>query len=100
MADPAGSTTRRRTSGRPIRDLQRELRKRLDRHSSMMPALRAEYALLVPLSEASGGRLRARDLGAWSGGTAAGSPTSSGRWNNRPGHPGGLPDDARGSSSA
>ena len=46
------------------RDLQRELRNALDRQLVRDAGLSAaEYALLVPLSEAPGGRLRARDLG-------------------------------------
>lgn len=50
------------------RDLQRELRNALDRQLVRDAGLSgAEYALLVPLSEAPGGRLRARDLGAMVG---------------------------------
>ena len=50
------------------RGLQRELRNALDRQLVRDAGLSgAEYALLVPLSEASGGRLRARDLGAMVG---------------------------------
>jgi DNA-binding MarR family transcriptional regulator len=50
------------------RNLQRELRNALDRQLTQDAGLSgAEYALLVPLSETAGGRLRARDLGAMVG---------------------------------
>jgi DNA-binding MarR family transcriptional regulator len=50
------------------RRLQRELRNALDRQLVRDAGLSgAEYALLVPLSEAPRGRLRARDLGAMVG---------------------------------
>jgi DNA-binding MarR family transcriptional regulator len=49
---------------RTYRDLQRELRNALDRQLVRDAGLSgAEYALLVPLSEAPEGLIRARDLG-------------------------------------
>jgi len=57
------------------RDLQRELRNALDRQLVRDAGLSgAEYALLVPLSEAPGGLLRARDLGRLVGWDRAGLP--------------------------
>jgi len=64
MAGPRWLDQREAHVWQAYRDLQRELRNALDRqlvHDAGLSG--AEYALLVPLSETSGGRLRARDLG-------------------------------------
>ena len=64
MAEPRWLDEREAHLWQAYRDLQRELRNALDRqlvHDAGLSG--AEYALLVPLSEAPGGRLRARDLG-------------------------------------
>ena len=64
MAEPRWLDQREAHVWQAYRDLQRELRNALDRqlvHDAGLSG--ADYALLVPLSEASGGRLRARDLG-------------------------------------
>jgi DNA-binding MarR family transcriptional regulator len=68
MAKPRWLDQREAHLWQAYRDLQRELRNALDRqlvHDAGLSG--AEYALLVPLSEAHGGRLRARDLGAMVG---------------------------------
>jgi len=68
MAEPRWLDQREAHLWQAYRDLQRELRNALDRqlvHDAGLSG--AEYALLVPLSEAPGGRLRARDLGAMVG---------------------------------
>jgi DNA-binding MarR family transcriptional regulator len=68
VAEPRWLDQREAHLWQAYRDLQRELRNALDRqlvHDAGLSG--AEYALLVPLSEASGGRLRARDLGAMVG---------------------------------
>jgi DNA-binding MarR family transcriptional regulator len=65
MAEPRWLDQREAHVWQAYRDLQRELRSALDRQLVRDAGLSgAEYALLVPLSEAAGGRLRARDLGA------------------------------------
>jgi DNA-binding MarR family transcriptional regulator len=64
MAEPRWLDQREAHLWQAYRDLQRKLRNALDRqlvHDAGLSG--AEYALLVPLSEASGRRLRARDLG-------------------------------------
>lgn len=64
MAEPRWLDQREAHAWQAYRDLQRELRNALDRQLVDDAGLSAaEYALLVPLSEAPGGRLRARDLG-------------------------------------
>ena len=64
MAEPRWLDQREAHVWQAYRDLQRELRNALDRQLVRDAGLSgAEYALLVPLSEAPGGRLRARDLG-------------------------------------
>ena len=64
MAEPGWLDQREAHVWQAYRDLQRELRNALDRQLVGDAGLSgAEYALLVPLSEAPGGRLRARDLG-------------------------------------
>ena len=64
MAEPRWLDEREAHLWQAYRDLQRELRNALDRQLIRDAGLSgAEYALLVPLSEAAGGRLRARDLG-------------------------------------
>lgn len=64
MADPAWLDEREAHVWQAYRDLQRELRDALDRQLVRDAGLSAaEYALLVPLSEAPGRRLRARELG-------------------------------------
>jgi DNA-binding MarR family transcriptional regulator len=68
MAEPRWLDEREAHVWQAYRDLQRELRNALDRqlvHDAGLSG--AEYALLVPLSDAPGGRLRARDLGAMVG---------------------------------
>jgi DNA-binding MarR family transcriptional regulator len=68
MAEPRWLDQREAHLWQAYRDLQRELRNALDRqlvHDAGLSG--AEYALLVPLSEAPEGRLRARDLGAMVG---------------------------------
>jgi DNA-binding MarR family transcriptional regulator len=68
MAEPRWLDQREAHVWQAYRDLQRELRDALGRqlvHDAGLSG--AEYALLVPLSEASGGHLRARDLGAMVG---------------------------------
>lgn len=68
MAEPRWLDEREAHLWQAYRDLQRELRNALDRQLVHEAGLSgAEYALLVPLSEAAGGRLRARDLGAMVG---------------------------------
>lgn len=64
MTEPRWLDQREAHVWQGYRDLQRELRNALDRQLVDDAGLSAaEYALLVPLSEAPGGRLRARDLG-------------------------------------
>jgi DNA-binding MarR family transcriptional regulator len=64
MAEPRWLDEREAHLWQAYRDLQRELRNALDRQLDREAGLSgAEFALLVPLSEAPGGRLRARDLG-------------------------------------
>jgi DNA-binding MarR family transcriptional regulator len=64
LAEPRWLDQREAHVWQAYRDLQRELRNALDRQLVRDAGLSgAEYALLVPLSEAPGGRLRARDLG-------------------------------------
>ena len=64
MAEPRWLDEREAHLWQAYRDLQRELRNALDRQLVSDAGLSgAEYALLVPLSEAPGGLLRARDLG-------------------------------------
>jgi len=64
LAEPRWLDQREAHLWQAYRDLQRELRNALDRQLLHAAGLSgADYALLVPLSEASGGRLRARDLG-------------------------------------
>jgi DNA-binding MarR family transcriptional regulator len=68
LAEPRWLDRREAHLWQAYRDLQRELRNALDRqlvHDAGLSG--AEYALLVPLSAAAGGRLRARDLGAMVG---------------------------------
>jgi DNA-binding MarR family transcriptional regulator len=68
MAEPRWLDQREAHVWQAYRDLQRELRNALDRqlvHDGGLSG--AEYALLVPLSEAAGRFLRARDLGAMVG---------------------------------
>jgi DNA-binding MarR family transcriptional regulator len=68
MAEPCWLDQREAHVWQAYRDLQRELRNALDRqlvHDGGLSG--AEYALLVPLSEAAGRFLRARDLGAMVG---------------------------------
>jgi DNA-binding MarR family transcriptional regulator len=68
MAEPRWLDQREAHLWQAYRDLQRELRNALDRQLVRDAGLSgAEYALLVPLSEAPGRRLRARDLGAMVG---------------------------------
>ena len=68
MVEPRWLDEREAHLWQAYRDLQRELRNALDRQLVDDAGLSgAEYALLVPLSEAPGGRLRARDLGAMVG---------------------------------
>lgn len=65
MAEPRWLDQREAHVWQAYRDLQRELRNALDRqlvHDGGLSG--ADYALLVPLSEAAGRFLRARDLGA------------------------------------
>lgn len=64
MAEPRWLDEREAHLWQAYRDLQRELRNALDRQLVRDAGLSgAEYALLVPLSEAPGRLLRARDLG-------------------------------------
>ena len=64
MTEPRWLDEREERVWRSYRNLQRELRNALDRQLVRDAGLSgAEYALLVPLSEAPGGLLRARDLG-------------------------------------
>ena len=63
MAEPRWLDQREAHVWQAYRDLQRELRNALDRQLVNAGLSAAEYALLVPLSEAPAGRLRARDLG-------------------------------------
>ena len=68
MVEPRWLDEREAHLWQAYRDLQRRLRNALDRQLTQDAGLSgAEYALLVPLSEAAGGRLRARDLGAMVG---------------------------------
>jgi DNA-binding MarR family transcriptional regulator len=68
MAEPRWLDQREAHLWQAYRDLQRELRNALDRQLVHAAGLSGpEYALLVPLSEAPGGRLRARDLGSMVG---------------------------------
>ena len=64
MTEPRWLDEREARVWRTYRDLQRELRNALDRQLVRDAGLSgAEYALLVPLSEAPEGLIRARDLG-------------------------------------
>jgi DNA-binding MarR family transcriptional regulator len=64
MTEPRWLDGREARVWQTYRDLQRELRNALDRQLVRDAGLSgAEYALLVPLSEAPGGLIRARDLG-------------------------------------
>ena len=64
MAEPHWLDEREAQLWQAYRDLQRELRNALDRQLVRDAGLTgADYALLVPLSEASDGLVRARDLG-------------------------------------
>lgn len=68
MAEPRWLDQREAHLWQAYRDLQRQLRNALDRQLVDDAGLSgAEYALLVPLSESPGGRLRARDLGSMVG---------------------------------
>ena len=64
MAEPHWLDEREAHLWQAYRDLQRELRNALDRQLVRDAGLSgADYALLVPLSEAPDGLVRARDLG-------------------------------------
>ena len=64
MAEPHWLDEREAHLWQAYRDLQRELRNALDRQLVRDAGLTgADYALLVPLSEAPDGLVRARDLG-------------------------------------
>ena len=64
MAEPHWLDEREAHLWQAYRDLQRELRNALDRQLVRDAGLTgADYALLVPLSEAPNGLIRARDLG-------------------------------------
>ena len=64
MAEPHWLDEREAHLWQAYRDLQRELRNALDRQLVRDAGLTgADYALLVPLSEAPDGLIRARDLG-------------------------------------